>query len=206
MSEQEKQKENKKEWYHSCWGIAFIILFLLPFAIWWIWAKSGWTKQTKWIVTGIIAVFLIIGMATSGSSTPSTTKTSKGTPTPAITTSASVSPATPTSTPTPTPTLKTISLGDEVILNFNDDKTKCDEQKMVLGYEKKDAEQVTKSSVAKDTEGLVELILQGRGFAVKNCTKAKLIESGFGYRKVRILDGDTAGQAGWLPTEWVRSQ
>lgn len=71
----------KKEWYHTCWGIVIVILFLLPFFIWWIWIKSNWTPQTKWVVTGIIAFFLLIGIISSSVSTPTTTTTTKPSPT-----------------------------------------------------------------------------------------------------------------------------
>ena len=68
-------EKKKKEWYQTCWGIGFIILFFLPVAIWWIWAKSKWTPQVKWIITGAIAVFFIIGVVADSISTPPPTTT-----------------------------------------------------------------------------------------------------------------------------------
>ncbi len=97
---------------------------------------------------------------------------------------------------------KTVGIGDEVMLNSNEDTSICD-RFMVIGITKDDEDEVVKLSVAEDSTGLVKMVLDNKAFMAKNCSKAKLIESTFTLRRVRILDGDTAGFDGWLPFEWV---
>lgn len=62
----EVQVSQKKEWYKNWWGI-LIIIFLLPFfAIWYVWAKTNWSKAVKSIATVIILfVFFSIGAGNS---------------------------------------------------------------------------------------------------------------------------------------------
>ena len=60
-----------------------------------------------------------------------------------------------------------------------------------------------------DRYGLQELILSGRVFPVPNNTKILVLNTG-GFQgmerfKVRILEGDYLGSAGWVPWEWVRN-
>lgn len=72
----EKEKPTKKVWYKTGWGIVAVILLLPFFAIWYVWAKTNWSKKTKWIATGAITLFVIFSMALSGGTPPSTTTTS----------------------------------------------------------------------------------------------------------------------------------
>ena len=58
--------------------------------------------------------------------------------------------------------------------------------------------------VAKDNYGIMELTLAGRVFIVQNNTKVLVIEPGFTKTKVRILEGENAGMAGWVPYEFVQ--
>lgn len=67
--------EMKKEWYKTGWGIVVIILSLPFFTIWWIWAKTEMNKKTKWVLTGLISLFVII-VIVSGGNSPTTTTTS----------------------------------------------------------------------------------------------------------------------------------
>ncbi|HEY4498991.1 MAG TPA: zinc ribbon domain-containing protein [Candidatus Paceibacterota bacterium] len=62
-----------------------------------------------------------------------------------------------------------------------------------------------KAALAKDTAGLTELVLGGDAFFVKSETKVLVIDRGsLGVRKVRILDGDFAGETGYLPMEYIK--
>ena len=89
-----KEKDGqKKEWYKKWWGI-IIILILVPFLLamwpitilavssWYIWKKTSWNKQTRWIATIIVVIFSIGMMSTMGSkATPQeSTKQSVATP------------------------------------------------------------------------------------------------------------------------------
>jgi hypothetical protein len=63
---------------------------------------------------------------------------------------------------------------------------------------------LVKLSVAKDSLGIGEMVLGGKAYAMKNCTKIKLIGATFTTREVRILEGESFGKSGWAPMEWVR--
>lgn len=62
----------------------------------------------------------------------------------------------------------------------------------------------TKARVAKDEQGMLQLILQGRIVSVEKNTKIKIIDQGMFIRKVRILDGKHQGVAGWVAYEYIK--
>lgn len=82
-------------------------------------------------------------------------------------------------------------------------------QNILLAETKEGYEQVTKAMLANDTQGLLEI---PGAFGVSVGTKVKVLESGLGVRRVRILevpeaiDQDKVGRAGWTAKEWVVNQ
>jgi len=60
-------------------------------------------------------------------------------------------------------------------------------------------------NIAHDPYTGVELFRYGRAFIIKKNTRALVLdrgfESGFDIRKIRILDGENAGKAGWTYVE-----
>lgn len=76
MSEQEKKKENKKEWYQTCWGITIAILFLPIFIVWYVWAKSKLSQVWKIVITVIIGIMFISALTNEPKPTTTTTKPS----------------------------------------------------------------------------------------------------------------------------------
>lgn len=75
-----------------------------------------------------------------------------------------------------------------------------------LGSTKEDFEEITKSMLAKDYIGLLEI---PGAFCVSNGTKVQVIDSAFAVRRVRILEGvrkvddDKVFMSGWTAMEWV---
>ncbi len=65
----------QKEWYKKWWGIILAVLLLPFFIIWYVWAKSKWSKVVKIAVTAVAVVFVIGVMASS----PETQQTSQQT-------------------------------------------------------------------------------------------------------------------------------
>jgi len=57
--------------------------------------------------------------------------------------------------------------------------------------------------LSKDTIGLEQFLLDGRGFGVANGTKVLVIGTGVGVRQVRVLEGEHFGESGWLAMEYV---
>lgn len=114
--------------------------------------------------------------------------------------------STPKSTQTPTAIKpKEVSeLGKEVFLRLL--STSDPEQIIPLSPTKELTEEVRKALRAKDMQGLLDLMLNEGVFAVPNGTKALLIDKAFALRKVRILQGEMQGKAGWLEMEFVVDQ
>jgi RNA polymerase subunit RPABC4/transcription elongation factor Spt4 len=65
-------------------------------------------------------------------------------------------------------------------------------------------EEWTKARIAKDDPGMKELVLSGKIFFVQTGTKAKIIDRDYLIRKVRILNGDKEGIAGWVAADYVK--
>jgi len=110
-----------------------------------------------------------------------------------------------TVTETPTTKSQKLSIGEEGIINFREDKNDCSgEDIIILGITKEAQGKISKALLAKDYIGLEDLLLSGEAFEVNICTKAKVIDTAFGLRQVRILEGDNFGKSGWLPYEWIK--
>lgn len=73
-----------------------------------------------------------------------------------------------------------------------------------LAVDKESFDLWTKASVAKDYIGMADMESSGKVYTVKNGTKILVIDSKFGARQVRTLEGDNYGKTGWLPYEWVK--
>lgn len=67
-------------------------------------------------------------------------------------------------------------------------------------------DQFLKSHSANDKDGMVQMIATGLVFSVDNGTKVLVIDHGEGMfkRKIRILEGNMKGRAGYVPYEWVK--
>lgn len=60
-----------------------------------------------------------------------------------------------------------------------------------------------KASVADDKMGMAQLLGSGLIFTVPSGTRAKKIDTSMSGTKVRILTGEHAGDAGWVPDALV---
>jgi hypothetical protein len=95
------------------------------------------------------------------------------------------------------------SVGDDVVLNYNDDIGNCDGQ-LLIGLTEEALDESIKAAVADDSFGQFELVASGQAFMLPNCTIAKVIDRSFGKSEVRIMEGDYLGQSGWIPYEFAR--
>lgn len=57
---------------------------------------------------------------------------------------------------------------------------------------------------AKDTQGLVELSLQGKVFMVNPGETVKVLDMGLTSLKIRVMEGAAKGRAGWIVREAVK--
>ena len=63
---------------------------------------------------------------------------------------------------------------------------------------------MAKAGRAHDSVGMRQMVITGRVFAVPVGTQARVIDTSFAMRRVRILDGKHKDAAGWLPFEYVK--
>jgi len=59
-------EDQTKPWFKNWWGVIVVTLILPFFAIWYVWAKTNWSKTIKWVVTGVLTITFII-VSISGS-------------------------------------------------------------------------------------------------------------------------------------------
>ena len=53
----ESQQELK--WHQKPKGVIILLIFFFPAGLYLMWKNELWTKQTRWIITGIIAVLIL---------------------------------------------------------------------------------------------------------------------------------------------------
>ena len=53
--------ENQTEfkWYQKPAGVIILLIFFFPVGLYLMWKNELWTKQTRWIVTGVLALVVI---------------------------------------------------------------------------------------------------------------------------------------------------
>jgi hypothetical protein len=75
---------------------------------------------------------------------------------------------------------------------------------VTLSSTKDGYDEMAQAGRAHDTVGIRQLVLMGRVFVVPVGTQARVIDTSFAMRRVRILDGKHKDAAGWLPFEYVK--
>ena len=60
---------------------------------------------------------------------------------------------------------------------------------------------VTSAMVAGDTHGLAQLVASGQAFVLDGGTRILVLEKSWTVVRVRALDGQNRGRAGWIPSE-----
>lgn len=92
-----------------------------------------------------------------------------------------------------------VDVGEDGFLRI---PNKSDED-VLLATTEKNFDDFIKASVAGDTMGAAGIVLNGGAYYVTAGTKAKVIDTSVGKRKVRVLDGDMIGKVGWIPFEHI---
>lgn len=59
-------------------------------------------------------------------------------------------------------------------------------------------------AVAKDDRGIALMVLRGQAFLAEPGTLVHIIDRGFDRRRVRVLEGPTENQDGWVSTAFLR--
>lgn len=92
----------------------------------------------------------------------------------------------------------TVKVGDIGYLNNG--------AKVVLGAVSEEAfDALIKAANAGDTEGYYLMVLQGRVLVIDAGTKVRVLDSSWGAKQVRILEGEYYGVAVWVAMEHVKS-
>lgn len=110
----------------------------------------------------------------------------------------------PSSAPTTTTATNSAQIGEIAFLRLSN--TSNPESIICLGSTKEGFDEVMTSLLANDFVGLLEI---PGAFCVSNGTKVQVIDSGYGVRRVRIMEGvrkvdeDKVLRSGWTAMEWV---
>lgn len=81
----------------------------------------------------------------------------------------------------------------------------ADDPEVLIAVDEQSYEALGKAFLAEDWLGIQQLLMQNSIFSVPRNTKVLVIDSGFGKRKVRILEGEYSGQAGWITMEFLKA-
>ena len=77
-------------------------------------------------------------------------------------------------------------------------------EKVAVATDLKAFDEWNKSLISKDQHGMLAMLVSDRVLSVPADTRVKVIERKWSKTRVRILEGDFAGRAGWVPYEWVK--
>lgn len=61
-------------------------------------------------------------------------------------------------------------------------------------------------AAAGDDRGIAMMVLRGQAFLAESGTRVLIIDRAFERRRVRVLDGPTANQDGWVATIFLRTR
>ncbi len=75
---------------------------------------------------------------------------------------------------------------------------------VIVAVDKAAFDAFNKAATANDRIGIAELVANGRIFAVPNNTAALVLDPGVFQTKVRIMDGEHVGAAGYVAADWVK--
>lgn len=90
-----------------------------------------------------------------------------------------------------------MSVGEEVRLYIRDRNL------IMVAADERSLDDLIRAIGARNDE-VQELTDTGRVFTVANGTRARIVETGFGRLKVRIIEGDKIMSEGWIPELWVK--
>lgn len=140
--------------------------------------KKGSCSKGCAVILGVFILFAIIGAFTN----PDThTQTSNTTATKSV----------------PKQGSSSVSIGEQGKVHVNGSDT------ILIAVDKDAFDQYMDAAIANDSIGVVDLMSRGKIFPVKNDTKIQVIDASFTTRKVRVMEGEMFGQAGWVPYEFV---
>lgn len=75
---------------------------------------------------------------------------------------------------------------------------------VIVATEKKYLDDFFNAKRLNDTYGIGELVMAGKIFDVKNCTKILILNKGVFTTKIRVLEGEKIGMSGWVDTERIK--
>ncbi len=95
---------------------------------------------------------------------------------------------------------KTLSVGENGILNNNSDPKNCDGI-AIIAFTKEALDEITNASIADDKHGWNKVFNDGRATTVPNCTKIKVIDVSLFKTKIRLIDDPDI--TGWTSYEFA---
>jgi len=53
------ESQNELKWYQKPEGVIALLILFFPAGLYLMWKDEHWTKQTRWIVTGVLAIIVL---------------------------------------------------------------------------------------------------------------------------------------------------
>jgi len=184
--------------------VLFVVSFFRPVKIYKIQPSN---RKQSLLIYGLLT---FVSMMITGSLAPKQPATSKAVqPTAAQVNTVKPEKKKPTDAPRPT-TAKRLEIGDSGYLRIPGNKDP--EQLILLATDKEYISDVSKALMSKDGYSIMEVVKDGKAFAVQNGTEIKVIDFTTGSRRVRIMNDtrapeiDMSGKAGWVPFEFISAK
>lgn len=62
------ENQTELKWYQKPTGVIILLIFFFPVGLYLMWKNKLWTKRTRWIVTGVLALIIIANAGKSSQS------------------------------------------------------------------------------------------------------------------------------------------
>jgi hypothetical protein len=56
------ENQTELKWYQKPTGVIILLIIFFPVGLYLMWKNDMWTKKTRWIVTGVLAVFVLANL------------------------------------------------------------------------------------------------------------------------------------------------
>ena len=72
------ENQTELKWYQKPTGVIILLIIFFPVGLYQMWKNELWTKKTRWIVTGVVAVMLIANSGNNNSGVSNSSNSSSG--------------------------------------------------------------------------------------------------------------------------------
>ena len=72
------ENQTELKWYQKPTGVIILLIIFFPVGLYQMWKNELWTKKTRWIATGVVAVMLIANSGNNNSGVSNSSNSSSG--------------------------------------------------------------------------------------------------------------------------------